>query len=68
LARLHAVQELKAIRTHMRDDAPERRNFMSLLDERLKFMIPTARYQQFVLALRRAAISLSAYSHSFISF
>jgi serine/threonine-protein kinase ATR len=68
LARLHAVQELKAIRTHMRDDAPERRNFMSLLDERLKFMIPTARYQQFVLALRRAAISLSAYCHSFISF
>lgn len=63
LARLHAVQELKAIRTHMTSDAAERRRFMSLLDERLNLMIPTPKYQQFTLALRRAAITLSAYTH-----
>lgn len=67
LARLHAVQELKAIRTHMRGENVERRAFMSLLDERLKFMIPTARYQQFALALRRAAISLSTYTPFILS-
>lgn len=61
LARLHAVQEMKAIRTHMTGDAIERRNFMSLLDERLQFMTPSAKYQQFALALRRATISLSSY-------
>jgi serine/threonine-protein kinase ATR len=60
LARLHAVQELKAIRTHMTSDTAERRRFMSLLDERLNLVIPTPKYQQFTLALRRAAITLSA--------
>jgi hypothetical protein len=62
LARLHAVQELKSIHTHMKGDAAERRNLVSLLDERLNLMIPTAKYQQFALALRRAATTLSAYT------
>ena len=66
LARLHAVQEMKAIRTHMNSDTTERRNFMSLLDERLQFMTPTAKYQQFALALRRATISLSSYIQVFL--
>src|SRR5271170_711510 len=61
LARLHAVQELKTIRTRLSGDATERRNLMSLLNERLDFMLPTAKYQQFTLALRRSAISLSSY-------
>jgi serine/threonine-protein kinase ATR len=64
LARLHAVQEVKAIRSRMTSDASDRRNFMAILDERLTFMVPMSRYQQFTLALRRAAITLSTYSPS----
>lgn len=60
LARLHAVQELKAIRTRLTGDTAERRNLMTLLNERLNFMLPTAKYQQFTLALRRSAIALSS--------
>lgn len=60
LARLHAVQELKAIRTRLTGDTVERRNLMTLLNERLNFMLPTAKYQQFTLALRRSAIALSS--------
>ena len=59
LARLHAVQELKAIRANMIASAVERQNFMSLLDERLSFMVRSPKYQQFTLALRRAAIAVS---------
>ena len=60
LAKLHAVQELKAIRRNMKVEMTDRRNFMALLDERLSLMMPTAKYQQFTLALRRAAIALSS--------
>ena len=60
LARLHAVQELKAIRTRLTGEPAERRNLMTLLNERLNFMLPTAKYQQFTLALRRSAIALSS--------
>ena len=63
LARLHAVQDLKTIRTRFSSDATERRNHMTLLNERLNFMLPTAKYQQFTLALRRSAISLSTYTY-----
>ena len=66
LARLHAVQELKTIRTRMTGDAIDRRNFMALLDERLNLLMPSAKYQQFTLALRRAAITHSAY-HRYVS-
>jgi serine/threonine-protein kinase ATR len=59
LARLHALQELKAIRANMSIEGAERRGFMTLLDERLKFMVPMAKYQQFTLALRRAAMELT---------
>ena len=59
LSKLHAVQELKATRSHMTRDSAGRRHFMSLLDERLNLMNPSPRYLQFVLALRRAATMLS---------
>lgn len=67
LARLHVVQELKAIRVHMNGNTSERRAFMALLDERLNFMIPMPKYQQFTLALRRAATILASYSRLFVS-
>ena len=65
LARLHTVQELKAIRKHMTGDAAERRTFMSLLDGRLNLLMPSAKYQQFTLAIRRAATTLSSYISNF---
>ena len=61
LARLHSVQELKAIRSHMTAGATERRTFTSLLGERLNLLMPSVKYQQFALAIRRAAISLTTY-------
>jgi serine/threonine-protein kinase ATR len=59
LSKLHAVQELKSIRSHMTQEPAGRRHFMSLLDERLNLMNPSPKYLQFVLALRRAATTLS---------
>jgi len=58
LAKLHAVQDLKAIQGYLWQDPVQRRASMSLLDERLKCMTPTPKYQQFCLALRRAAIHM----------
>jgi serine/threonine-protein kinase ATR len=64
LARLHALQELKAIRAHMSSEGVERRSFMTQLDERLKIMIPMPKYQQFTLALRRAAMEITKTEYS----
>jgi serine/threonine-protein kinase ATR len=57
LVKLHAVQDLKALTVYMRQDHRDRRASMKLLDERLEFMIPIPKYQQFALAVRRAAIN-----------
>lgn len=58
LAKLHAVQDLKSLGIYMRQNHVDRRASMGLLDERLKYMIPIPKYQQFALAIRRTAINI----------